>query len=303
MSASATISARPFLKWVGGKAQLLDQLRPLLPKELIGGGIRRYFEPFVGGGALLFDILRRYPPPHVVISDQNPDLIDCYRALQQDAAEVIEHLRPWQSAYEQRDLAGRKVLYYQARSEFNRGPDRSGRLAVRAAQLIFLNKTCFNGLYRVNHRGEFNTPSGAWRSHTPTILDPDNLLAAGEALRAVRIECRPYDWIAAEAAAGDFVYFDPPYRPLTRSASFESYTPGGFGDVQQRQLGELFRKLAGTGVLLMLSNSDPMSLNPPDPFFDDLYRGFAVHRVSAARMVNSRASARGKISEIVVTSY
>jgi DNA adenine methylase len=302
-SEARPLTAKPFLKWVGGKTQLLAQFEQLLPSPLRSGLVKHYFEPFLGGGAMLFDLLSRFGPIEVDASDLNPDLINCYRAIQSDVDALIERLSPMSERYLAARPNQRRTLFYRVRDEFNATPA-SGQVSVdRAAQLLFLNKTCFNGLYRVNRQGRFNTPSGVWKQTNPRILDAENLRAVSAALQTVRLECGAYSEIESRVAPGDFVYFDPPYRPLTSTAQFESYTAGGFGDDQQRELAACFTRLARRGVLVMLSNSDPRSSNPDDDFFDELYRDFTIHRVQATRMVNARATGRGRISEIVVTSW
>lgn len=308
-SVKAPAVARPFLKWVGGKTQLLGQLAKLLPSQLRGGWRGRYFEPFLGGGALLFHLLEQSPSARASVSDLNPDLMLCYRVIRDQLDALLTELRPLAEAYLAADRTARKELFYSVRDQFNRqggaelGQTESAASCRRAAQLLFLNKTCFNGLYRVNRRGAFNTPSGAWKQNRPLIVDESNLRAVASALQRVQLSCAPYDWIEAEVEAGDLVYFDPPYRPLSATSSFESYTAGGFGDDQQRQLAACFTRLAARGVMVMLSNSDPRSADPADDFFDRLYQGFPIHRVQASRMVNAKASGRGLVSEIVVTSW
>ncbi|MCE2792486.1 MAG: DNA adenine methylase [Planctomycetota bacterium] len=298
--------ARPFLKWVGGKSQLLGQFAELFPPALRADWRGRYFEPFLGGGALLFEFLERFRPATAFASDLNRDLVLCYQMIRDDLDSILAELRPLAEAYLEGDRTTRDGLFYAVREDFNRaeaGGNDSAHRARRASQLLFLNKTCFNGLYRVNRRGAFNTPSGAWKQNRPLICDEQNLRAVSAALRNVRLECAAYDWIEAQVGAGDFVYFDPPYRPLSPTSSFKSYTAGGFDDEQQRQLAACFARLAERGAMVMLSNSDPLSVDPADSFFDELYSGFRIHRVQASRMVNAKASGRGRISEIVVTNW
>ena len=298
--------ARPFLKWVGGKSQLLGQFAQLLPDALHQHWQGRYFEPFLGGGAMLFEVLGRFRPTQTTASDLNRDLILCYRTIRDQLDSLLHELRPLAESYLVADQAARDELYYQVREQFNQAvntePTTSAH-ALRAAQLLFLNKTCFNGLYRVNRQGGFNTPSGAWKQNRPLICDEQNLRAVSAVLQSVRLECAAYDWIEAEVQAGDFVYFDPPYRPLSATSNFKSYTAGDFGDEQQRQLAACFARLVKQGAFVMLSNSDPRSVNPEDSFFEELYAGFQIRRVQASRMVNAKAAGRGRISEIVVTSW
>jgi DNA adenine methylase len=252
---------------------------------------------------MLFDLIARFGLQESYASDLNPDLINCYRAIQVDVEGLIERLSPLSERYLAARSDPRRAMFYRVREEFNATAASTTLSLERAAQLLFLNKTCFNGLYRVNRHGRFNTPSGVWKKTNPRILDAENLRAVSEALRSVQLECRAYTAIESLASSGDVVYFDPPYRPLSPTSRFESYTVGGFGDDQQRELAACFTRLARRGVLVMLSNSDPRSSNPDDDFFDELYRDFTIHRVQATRMVNARATGRGRISEILVTSW
>ncbi|MCL2778895.1 MAG: DNA adenine methylase [Polyangiaceae bacterium] len=263
---------RPFLKWVGGKTQLLDQLCPLLP-EMFG----RYFEPFVGGAALFFALR----PPRASLRDVNEELIDCYRAIRDEVDSVIEALG--EHRYERK--------YYYIVRELD---PRSLPRARRAARTIFLNKTGFNGLYRVNSAGRFNVPFG--RHTNPAICDEDNLRSCSLALQGVELEVRDFRQIVKDTAPGDFVYFDPPYAPISDTADFISYAVGGFGWADQENLAEAFSDLTKKGVYAMLSNSNA-------PGIRDLYAGFTIEEVSAVRSVNSNISRRGKIAEIVVRNY
>ncbi len=264
--------SRPFLKWAGGKGQLLEQLRPLMPTQY-----RRYFEPFAGGAALFFSLR----PKHALLADVNAELIDCYLATRDDVAGVIEALGAHRYAADD---------YYRVRAV-----DRTTLpLVERAARTIYLNKTGYNGLYRVNRAGKFNVPMG--RYSNPLFCDPANLHACSRALQGVDLRVADFEDVASRAKAGDFVYFDPPYVPVSDSADFTSYVPGGFGADQQRRLVSVFSKLARRGVRAMLSNSDT-------PTVRELYGSFRIHRVLAARYINSRGSRRGKVGEVVVTNY
>lgn len=263
---------RPFLKWVGGKTQLLDQFRPMLP-EMFG----RYFEPFVGGAALFFALR----PPRASLYDVNEELIDCYRAIRDDVDSVIEALGDHR--YERK--------HYYAVRELD---PRALRPAQRAARTIFLNKTGFNGLYRVNRAGRFNVPFG--RHTKPAFRDEDNLRSCSLALQGVEVQVRDFRQIVGDATAGDFVYFDPPYAPVSDTADFTSYSAGGFGWVDQQTLATAFADLTKKGVYAMLSNSDT-------PAVRELYGSFRIDEVSAARSVNSKADRRGKVSEVVIRNY
>jgi DNA adenine methylase len=262
----------PFLKWVGGKGQLLAQFRGLLPSDY-----GRYFEPFLGGGAVFFSLA----PRRAVLSDVNGELVDCYIAIRDSVDDVIEALGAHR--YE-------KEHYYDVRALD------PGSLSVpeRAARTIFLNRTGYNGLYRVNRRGGFNVPFG--RHSNPRLCDPDNLRACSRALQGVDIRCREFDDAVKGARRDDFVYFDPPYVPVSTTANFTNYVAGPFGWPEQQRLAEVFARLAHRGVLVMLSNSDTLAVR-------DLYRGYRIERVAAARSVNSNPERRGKVPEVVVRSF
>ncbi len=267
---------RPFLKWVGGKTKLLEQMTPLLPASW-----SRYFEPFVGGAALFFDQRTRRPDVPAFLSDVNAELVSCYVAVRDELDAVLVALgkHVYESDY-----------YYAVRAQ------KPAELpsAARAARTIFLNKTGYNGLYRVNRSGQFNVPFG--RFTKPLFRDVENLRACSRALSGVSIEHGDFSTVLERAKKGDFVYFDPPYVPVSATSDFTAYIPGGFGEVEQRKLADVFRKLAKRGVHVMLSNSDT-------PFVRELYEGFAVDVVYAARSVNSNAARRGKLAEVVVRSY
>jgi DNA adenine methylase len=263
---------RPFLKWVGGKGQLLSQLWPMLP-----GQFGRYIEPFLGGAALFFALR----PARAVLSDVNEELIDCYRSVRDDVDGVIAALGKHRH---DRDH------FYAVR-----GLDPSALpLPERAARTIFLNRTGFNGLYRVNSSGRFNVPFGSHRN--PTICDEANLRACSLALRGVRLEVRDFGKVARSARRGDLVYFDPPYAPVSSTSDFTAYAAGGFGWEQQERLAAVFGRLARRGVQVLMSNSDVPTLHA-------LYAGFPLRVVHAARAINSVASKRGPVREIVVRGY
>jgi DNA adenine methylase len=265
-------SARPFLKWAGGKGQLLAQLRPLLPPAY-----RRYFEPFAGGAALFFALA----PKKALLADVNAELVDCYNTARDDVDGVIAALG--RHRYEAEH-------YYRVRAV----DPASLPPAARAARTIYLNRTGYNGLYRVNRAGKFNVPMGRYTN--PLLCDADNLRACSRALAGVEVRCADFERAVVGARAGDFVYFDPPYVPVSDTADFTSYVPGGFGADQQRRLAGVFASLARRGVHAVLSNSDT-------PAVRELYRGFRIHRVLASRHINSRGTLRGKVGEVVVTTF
>ncbi len=263
---------RPFLKWAGGKTQLLEQYARLLPTTY-----RRYYEAFVGGGALFFALR----PREAQLSDVNEELIDCYRGIRDDVDSVITALRTHR--YD------RDHFY----SERARDPSELG-LAERAARTIFLNKTAFNGLYRVNSRGLFNVPFG--RHRNPNICDEPNLRACAAALQEVDLAAGDFEQCLADARAGDFVYLDPPYVPLSDTSYFTSYSRDGFVWPKQRRLANVFAELAQRGVQVMLSNSDVPELRA-------LFGGFVIDSVRATRRISRDAAGRGEIGELVVRSY
>lgn len=300
--------ARPFLKWAGGKSQLLPALRGLYPPELHLGGIGRYVEPFLGGGAVFFDVVQNYAVEDAHLFDINEELILAYSVIKQDPQALINELGQMRAQYLQRDETAREALFYSVRHKYNEARNTmnwsrySEKWIHRAAQMIFLNKTCFNGLHRVNRSGFFNVPFGGYKN--PVIFDEGNLLAVSQLLARATLHRGPYTLCAEYVTDDTFVYFDPPYRPLSNTSSFTSYSRDKFGDPQQKELAGLFTRLASdSSARLILSNSDPKHANPDDTFFDDLYAGFTITRVQASRMINSNGEGRGKITEIVVTNY
>jgi DNA adenine methylase len=269
--------ASPFIKWAGGKGRLLAQLLPLLPA---GVDRMRHVEPFLGGGAMFF--ARR--PKRALLCDINQALVGTYQLVRDRAEDVIEHL----GSLARRHSSER---YYDVRERYNAG---EGDEAERAAMFVYLNKTCFNGLYRVNRKGRFNVPAGRYAK--PRILDPATLLAASHVLRKADVRCSGFEDLLALARPGDFVYLDPPYEPVSRTASFTSYARDGFSQVDQERLRDVYATLDGRGCKLMLSNSDV-------PFTRELYRNFQIDVVAAPRAINSNARGRGVVSEIVVRNY
>lgn len=293
---------KPFLKWAGGKGQLLPAIRNVYPVEL-GKSIKKYAEPFVGGGAVLFDILSNYDLNAVYISDINAELMNTYRIIRDDVKGLIELLTTVQDEYWPLENNERKKFYYEKRDKYNelKVKDNSTFNLECATLFIFLNRTCFNGLYRVNRKNLFNVPIGSYKK--PTICDVDNLNDISRVLKKVTIVCGDYheshDFIDKET----FVYFDPPYRPLNATSSFTSYTENEFDDEAQRQLAEYVQELDKVGAYVVVSNSDPKNVNPNDYFFDELYARQQINHVSASRMINSNSSSRGKISELLISNY
>ena len=269
-------AARPFLKWAGGKSRLIEQYQPFLPAEF-----QRYHEPFLGGGALFFHLA---PELHAkgkraYLSDLNPELINVYRCVRDQVADLIHQLTIHQQQHSE-------TYYYQVRAAIETEP------IVRAARFIYLNKTCYNGLYRENSKGQFNVPVGRYKS--PKICVPNLLRAASAALQVADISEHPFTHIAKQAQdSRDFVYFDPPYHPLSETSKFTAYSRDRFAAEQQTALRNTIGQLATKGVQVLASNSDC-------PFIRDLYKDFEIQTITATRSINSKASKRGKITEVLI---
>lgn len=297
-----TVSLKPFVKWAGGKGQLLTDIRKTYPAEL-GRDIKKYAEPFVGGGAVLFDILSSYNLDAVYISDINAELINAYCMIRDEGEGLIELLAEYENEYLPMKDAQRRDYYYAKRQRFNelKVNGISSLNLESAAIFIFLNRTCFNGLFRVNRKGLFNVPMGAYKR--PTICDAENLLNISSSLQNVEIVCGDYRKSSDFIDRNTFVYFDPPYRPLNATSGFTSYTEDGFDEKAQRELAEYVNLLTARGAKAVVSNSDPKNENPEDEFFDELYSSHRIVRVEASRMINSNAKARGKISELLICNF
>ena len=299
--------AKPFLKWAGGKGQLLEAFQNFYPKELREGKIETFCEPFVGGGAVFFDVVQKHPVKSALLCDINEDLILTYLIIQQEVHNLIEQLDRFQSQYLKRNEEKRKAYYYIIREQFNTQKKSvnyekiSAKWTKRAAQIIFLNRTCFNGLFRFNSKGEFNVPQGSYKN--PKILNAGNLLKVSEQLSIAEIKKADFREIKNRVSENTFVYYDPPYRPLNHTSSFTAYSKNAFGDTEQIALAALFTELNQKGVKQMLSNSDPKNQDPDDHFFDDLYKDFQISRIPARRSINSAGDKRQAVNEIVVTNY
>lgn len=293
---------KPFVKWAGGKTQILEYIKAKFPSEL-GRTINKYVEPFVGGGAVLFEILLHSSVKEVFINDVNVDLINCYRQIKNNVDALIELLDSMEKEYLPLDMEQRKEYYYQKRDLYNnlKFDDGNAMLVVRAAVFLFLNRTCFNGLYRVNRNGQFNVPMGAYKN--PTICDAENLQGVSAILQNVHISCGNFDVLDEFLDEHTLVYFDPPYRPLKPTSNFTSYNENEFTDEEQLALGRYCQILSERGVKIIASNSDPKNVDENDNFFDDLYSGFNIQRIEATRMINSKSSGRGKIHELLITNY
>ena len=293
---------RPFVKWAGGKGSLIPQLNNFYPYELKSGRIERYIEPFVGGGAVLIDILQKYDIQEVYAFDINIDLINSYNIIKNNVEELITNLKQMETEYLQLGQEERKNYFYNIRNEYNNYElEENEQNVQRAAQFIYLNRTCFNGLYRVNKNGKFNVPMGNYKN--PTICDEDNLRQLSQLIQNVEFQYGDYSRSMEYVTGNTFVYFDPPYRPLNVTSAFTSYTKEDFNDENQKELAVFYRNLNERNAKLMLSNSNPKNINKDDTFFDNIYQGFHIDEIQASRMINANSDGRGKISEILVTNY
>lgn len=291
------VELKPFVKWVGGKGQLIEEIEKMLPSD--GEKVlTKYAEPMVGGGALLFNVLSRYQFDELYISDINPELINAYIAIKQNVEALIKRLNEMQMTFLPLDENGRKYYYYNVRDKFNTVKLSDSTSAEKAAYFIFLNKTCFNGLYRVNRKGLFNVPIGSYKN--PTICDADNLRNIHEALQNVTIVCGDYSQSQSFIDSETFVYLDPPYRPISETSAFTSYNSDAFDDNEQIRLAKFIDEINAAGAKIVLSNSDPKNVNEEDNFFDNLYKNYKINRVEASRAINSKGDKRGKINELLI---
>lgn len=291
---------KPFLKWAGGKGQLLKEIEQYYP---FGNGITKYAEPFVGGGAVLFDILNHYELEAVYMSDINAELINAYRMISNRIDEVVELLSTMQNEYVPMEERNRKIYYLAKRSQFNDlkiSCDEKINIE-KAALMIFLNKTCFNGLYRVNRKGQFNVPIGAYKN--PLICDETNLRVISEKLKKVIMVCGDYRKSADFIDQNTFVYIDPPYRPLTNTANFTAYTENAFNDEEQIKLAQFVGEMDQKKARIVVSNSEPKNSDLEDDFFENIYSFCNIKRVEATRMINSNSKARGKIKELLISNF
>jgi len=291
--------AKPFLKWAGGKTQLINDIEKALPKDISRDKFT-YIEPFVGSGAVLFWVLNNFPNlQKAVINDINEDLIKTYRTIASKPKELISILQTLQNEFhglEGQDEA-KKEYYYSKRELYNkRKEEQSGQ----AALFIFLNRTCFNGLYRVNRKNEYNVPMGSYKR--PTICDKENILAVSQALQKVEIICGDYEKTLNHADKNTLFYFDPPYKPLSETSSFNSYAKDEFTDAEQIRLRDFCHKLDALNHTWILSNSDVKGKDKNDNFFDDLYSDFNIQRVDARRSINANPEKRGALKELLITN-
>jgi DNA adenine methylase len=296
------VKVKPFVKWAGGKGQLLDEIRAKYPKDL-GKSINRYCEPFVGGGAVLFDLLSTYSFKEVLINDINAELIKTYNQIKNQVEELLQRLEYLQDIYWPLAKTERKKMYLEIRERFNCLKVNSNEQVnlEKAVLFIFLNKTCFNGLFRVNKKGLFNVPMGAYKK--PLICDKKNLLAINKLLQGVQIRCGDYKECADFIDKNTFVYIDPPYRPLSITANFTAYTENVFDDHEQIALGKFVDEIHRQGAKVVISNSDPKNMDKDDNFFDKIYNKYNIKRITAKRMINCNSERRGEISELLISNY
>ncbi|MEA2104601.1 MAG: Dam family site-specific DNA-(adenine-N6)-methyltransferase [Candidatus Cloacimonadota bacterium] len=301
-------NARPFLKWAGGKTQLLENLEKQLPIEIKKTKkIKYYVEPFIGGGAFFFYLKNNYEIENAFISDINKEIIVGYQTIQKKPNKLVDALWKMQKEYLAKSTKDRENYFYKIRKKYNQNittfnyKNYNNSWITRTCQLIFLNKTCFNGLFRQNRKGEFNVPSGKYKN--PKICDEVNLIAVNRTLQNTEIKICDFAETQKFVDKNTLVYLDPPYRPLNNSSSFTSYSKDGFDDDDQIRLSKYYKQLDEIGADLILSNSDPKNHNPNDNFFDNLYNKFSIQRVKATRMINSNAQKRGQINEIIIANY
>ncbi|MDO4229766.1 MAG: DNA adenine methylase [Capnocytophaga sp.] len=291
--------AKPFLKWAGGKSQLINEIKLQLPKEIIKKNFT-YIEPFVGSGAVLFWMLNNFPNmKKAVINDINSDLINTYKTIAQTPKDLIVVLENLQNEFH--NLEGKedekRSYYNEKRQLFN---ERNQSQTVHSALFIFLNKTCFNGLYRVNRKNQYNVPMGSYNK--PLICDKDNIFAVNEVLKKVEILCGDFQETLDFTDQNTLFYFDPPYKPLSETSNFNSYAKDDFNDDEQIRLRNFCKKLDDLGHSWILSNSDVKNVDSENNFFDDLYSGFTIERVLAKRSINSNSKKRGQLTELLITN-
>lgn len=295
-----TDNAKPFIKWVGGKGQLIEQLTNLLPKDFCCWKDTTYIEPFVGGGAMLFYMLQHFPNiKHAVINDINTDLTTCYQTIRDNAEELILSLKNIEEYYLSiKEEEERKSFFMSVREQYNQ---KNLAPVDNTTKFIFLNRTCFNGLYRVNKSGLFNVPFGKYKN--PKICDPQTIRRDSELLQRVEILNGDFEETFNYAKGNTLFYFDPPYRPLSDTSSFNDYTKESFNDDAQIRLKEYCDRINNAGYSFMLSNSDCKGKTESDNFFDILYKDYQIERVWASRSINANPNKRGKLTEILVHNY
>lgn len=292
-------TAKPFIKWAGGKTQLLTEIDNEIP-NFIKKNQFTYIEPFVGAGAVFFWIIQKYPNINkAVINDINPDLMNTYQIIKENVEELIQLLKIWENEFHslENNINEKKEYYYSKRKLFNK---RQSDNITQAALFIFLNRTCYNGLYRVNSKNEFNVPIGSYKK--PMICDEENLLTVSEVLQNVTILCGDFEKTLEYSENNTLFYLDPPYKPISDTSSFNSYTNKDFDDVEQIRLAKFCEKIDSLGYKWILSNSDVKGKNPNDNFFDELYGKFIIKRVLAKRNINANPNKRGELTELLITN-
>lgn len=306
-SGSVDQQARPFIKWVGGKGQLLNQIDSFLPLDLKLGKLNTFVEPFVGGGAVFFHVAQRYPLSRFILSDNNTDLILAYWTIRERVGTLITILHEMQSEYLGLSEEKRQDYYYSVREQFNNGRSSidmrkfSDAWLERTSQFIFLNKTGFNGLFRVNSAGLYNVAFGRYDS--PKICDAENLVRVSNLLKRADIFYGDFSELLPFIPENSFVYLDPPYRPLTETANFTAYSASTFTNLDQLRLASFCQNLGSLDAKIMISNSDPSNIDPEDRYFAENYPDFRIERTEANRMVNCKAERRGKISELLIMNF
>ncbi|WP_454982166.1 DNA adenine methylase [Capnocytophaga granulosa] len=291
--------AKPFLKWAGGKTQLIEEIKNNLP-EIVFREPFTYIEPFVGSGAVLFWLLNHFPNmKKAVINDINKELIDTYDTIANSPQQLISVLEDLQNKYYiLEDEEAKKNFYYEKRTLFN---IKSEEKLIQSALFIFLNRTCFNGLYRVNRKNEFNVPIGSYKR--PLICDKENILAVSRALQKVEILCGDFEQTINYTESNTLFYFDPPYKPLSETSSFNAYAKDNFDDKEQIRLRDFCNKLNELNHYWILSNSDVRGKDKNNHFFDDLYANYEIKRVLAKRSINANPEKRGVLNELLITNY
>jgi len=299
---------KPFLKWAGGKTQLLSELVKRLPETIKNTGcIESYVESFVGGGAMFFYLKSNFNVKKSFLFDINKELIVGYKVIQNNHEKLIDGLKEIEKEYLNKTEDERQVYYYGIRGRYNQQMlnfdyGSYGEAWIeRASYLIFLNKTCYNGLFRQNKKGEFNVPHGSYKN--PSICCTKNIIEVNKILKDTKIFCDDFTKSSKYIQKGSFVYFDPPYLPISQTSSFTSYSKEDFNQGDQTRLADFYKRMDERGAYLMLSNSDPKNENPDDGFFDDLYKEYNIDRVLANRMINCNGGGRGQINELIITNY
>lgn len=297
------VKAKPFLKWAGGKKQVVDSIDQQLPQQIRdNGSIRKYFEPFLGGGAVFFHLVSKYTIDYAYLSDINKDLILTYEVVKDSPKKLIEELQILSDDFLPKSIEYRKEYYYNVRDEFNNTSEDFNKI-IRASQMIFLNRTCFNGLYRVNKDGKFNVPIGSYKN--PLICDKDNLLNVSEVLAGVKLVCGDYSESQKEIDENSFVYLDPPYLPIKEN-SFTDYSSEGFGKEEQIELSNFCKNIDKKNAKFILSNSQPKN-TVNEGFFNDNYgldeKLFNYKEIDVKRSINSDKSKRGPIKELLIFNY